>query len=102
MSEKFKVDKVELGLSVGLMIIGGALPVFIDDVWGLGPIILGFGGGGLPEYFAIGITTKKRNGNRKKQRESRAITKCKEPRIFCEVLCILFFNFCITADFPLV
>ncbi len=45
MSEKFKVDKVELGLSVGLMIIGGALPVFIDDVWGLGPIILGFGGG---------------------------------------------------------
>ena len=43
MSEKFKVDKVELGLSVDLMIIGGALPVFIDDVWGLGPIILGFG-----------------------------------------------------------
>ena len=47
MSEKFKVDKVGLGLSVGLMIIGGALLVFIDDVWALGSIILGFGGGGL-------------------------------------------------------
>ena len=67
MSEKFKVDKVELGLSVGLMIIGGALPVFIDDVWGLGPIILGFGGGGSPEYFAIGITTKKK---KRKQKET--------------------------------
>ena len=67
MNEKFKVDKVVLCLSVGLMIIGGALPVFMDDVCDLGPIILGFGGGGL-----------------------------------AGILCILFFNFCITADFPLV
>ncbi len=90
MSEKFKVDKVELGLSVGLMIIGGALPVFIDDVWGLGPIILGFGGGGLAGILCNWYYYKKRNGNRKKQRESRAITKCKEPRIFCEVLFFVF------------
>ena len=59
MSEKFKVDKVELGLSVGLMIIGGALPVFIDDVWGLRPIILGFGGGACRNTLQLVLLQKK-------------------------------------------
>lgn len=67
MNEKFKVDKVVLCLSVGLMIIGGALPVFIDDVWDLGPIILGFGGGGLAGILCDWYYYKKK---KRKQKET--------------------------------
>lgn len=69
MSEKFKVDKVGLGLSVGLMIIGGALLVFIDDVWALGSIILGFGGGGLAGILCDWYYYRKKKRKQKETEE---------------------------------